>query len=147
MRSDRHNSNSSSYCGAAVKILSIDAGYANFTDGGGAAGTFASGAVLPQGAFVLNSIIDVKSAYSGDTSCALQIGDGSDADRFNASRDPSIFAAAEVAGGAPQGVPVCDADTSITLTATGNSDWGAVASAGDMTVHILYIDTSISVSI
>ena len=100
-----------------------------------------------MGALVLFSFIDVTSAFSGDSSCTLQIGDGSDADRFNASSDPSIFAAGNILGGVPQGVQWCSASTSITLTGTGGSDWGAVASAGAMDVYLIYVDPTISASI
>jgi hypothetical protein len=147
MRSDRLNANSNSYDSSNVKLLEISANFADFTDGGSAVGTFATGASLPVGAVVLYSFIDVTGAYSGDTSCALQIGDGSDADRFNKSSDPSIFAAGNIDGGVPQGVQFCDAATSITLTATANSDWGAVSTSGAMKVYLVYVDPTVSVSI
>ena len=147
MRSDRLNSNSNSYDNSNIKLLDIGANYADFTDGGAAVGTYATGISLPVGSVVLYSFVDVTAAYSGDTSCALQIGDGSDADRFNKSSDPSVFAAGNIDGGVPQGVQFCDAATSITLTATGGSDWGAVSSSGSMRVYLVYVDPTISVSI
>ena len=147
MRSDRLNDNSGSYDNANVKLLAISAPSGSFVDGSGASGTLATGMTLPVGALVLFSFIDVTTAFSGDSSCALQIGDGSDADRFNASSDPSIFAAGNILGGIPQGVQWCSAATSITLTATGGSDWGAVNAAGDMTVYLIYVDPTVSVSI
>ncbi len=147
MRSDRLNSNSNSYDNSNIKLLDIGANYADFTDGGGAVGTYATGISLPVGSVVLYSFVDVTAAYSGDTSCALQIGDGSDADRFNKSSDPSVFAAGNIDGGVPQGVQFCDAATSITLTATSGSDWGSVSSSGSMRVYLVYVDPTISVSI
>ena len=147
MRSDRHNTSSNSYDNTNVKLLEIPVNFADFTDGGSTAGTYATGSSLPVGAVVLYSFIDVTAAYSGDSSCALQIGDGSDADRFNKSSDPSIFAAGNIDGGAPQGVQFCSAATSITLTATAGSDWGAVSSSGAMKVYLVYVDPTVSVSI
>ena len=147
MRSDRLNVNSNSYENTNVKLLEIVANYANFTDGGGSSGQYATGMTLPAGAVVLYSFVDVTSAFSGDTSCALMIGDGSDADRFNKSSDPSIFAAGNIDGGVPQGVQFCDAATSITLIATANSDWGAVSSSSAMKVYLVYVDPTVSVSI
>tara|TARA_R100001082_G_C4336838_1_gene148210 strand:- start:55 stop:498 length:444 start_codon:yes stop_codon:yes gene_type:complete len=147
MRSDRLNVNSNSYENTNVKLLEINATFSDFTDGGGAVGTFATGSTMPVGSVVLYSFIDVTGAFSGDTSCALQIGDGSDADRFNASSDPSILAAGNIDGGVPQGVQFCSAATSITLTATGGSDWGAVSTDGAMKVYLVYVDPTVSVSI
>ena len=147
MRRDRHNTSSNSYDNTNVKLLEIPVNFADFTDGGSTAGTYATGSSLPVGAVVLYSFIDVTAAYSGDSSCALQIGDGSDADRFNKSSDPSIFAAGNIDGGAPQGVQFCSAATSITLTATAGSDWGAVSSSGAMKVYLVYVDPTVSVSI
>ena len=75
MRSDRHNTSSNSYDNTNVKLLEIPVNFADFTDGGSTAGTYATGSSLPVGAVVLYSFIDVTAAYSGDSSCALQIGD------------------------------------------------------------------------
>ena len=55
--------------------------------------------------------------------------------------------AGNILGGVPQGVQWCSASTSITLTGTGGSDWGAVASAGTMDVYLVYVDPTISASI
>ncbi len=147
MRAKRHESNSGDYDNANVKLLAVSAPYSAFADGGGAVGTYASDMTLPVGSVVLYSFVDVTAAFSGDTSCALQIGDGSDADRFNKSSDPSVFAAGNIDGGVPQGVQFCSAAAAITLTATGGSDWGSVSSSGDMTVYLVYVDPNVSVSI
>jgi hypothetical protein len=115
--------------------------YADFTDGGAAAGTYASTLGIPAGAVVLYSLLTDVVAFSGDTSCVLDVGDGSDDDRYTAGAALSIFATNDEiadAGGAPQGTAYHSAAKTFTFTATAGSDWGAVASTGAFTFTVVY---------
>lgn len=138
MRSDVLNSNSSDFLKDAegVMIARVPAELSDFTDGGGTSGSYASGVVIPKGAIVLNSLIDIK-AETGAATLTCEIGDGSDADRFNASSDPSLDTVGLVSGGAPQGTALCTSDASITLTVTEGSDFGDVTEL-NFIVYIYY---------
>ena len=61
MRSDVLNKNSGDYQKDAdgVMVTRVHATLANFTDGGGTSGSYATGVVIPKGAIVLNSMIDI----------------------------------------------------------------------------------------
>lgn len=99
-----------------------------FTDGGAAAGTYATGLVIPAGVTVEPFILNTTTAWNNNTSAELDVGDGTDADRFNSATAPSIFATGVVSGGTPSGTnPVATAAT-LTVTITGSSDFTNVAS-------------------
>ncbi len=119
-----------------VMVARVPAELSDFTDGGGTSGTYASGVVVPKGAIVLNSLIDIQ-IETGASTLTCEIGDGSDADRFNASSDPSLDTVGLVSGGAPQGTALCTSDASITLTVTEGSDFGDVT-ALNFIVYIYY---------
>lgn len=110
---------------------------ASFTDGGAAVGTLVLTDGIPVGATVKRAFVQALTGFTGDTSCTLTVGDGSDADRYNTGT-PSIFTTAtgETDLGTPSGTAYHTAAKSVTLTATSGSDWGAVA-AGAMTVVIV----------
>lgn len=113
--------------------------YADFTDGGAAVGTYTSSESLPIGAVVTLSWVVVNSVFSGDTSCALDIGDGTDEDRYTSGAALDIFTSATfLSGGAPQGTAYHAAAKSPVLTATSGSDWGSVATTGSLTYTIQY---------
>ena len=138
MRSDVLNKNSGDFQKDAdgVMVTRVPAVLSDFTDGGGTSGSYASGVIIPKGAIVLNSLIDIK-AETGASTLTCEIGDGSDADRFNASSDPSLDTVGLVAGGAPQGTALCSSDASITLTVTEGSDFGDVTVL-NFVVYIYY---------
>jgi hypothetical protein len=111
--------------------------FSQFTDGTGAAGTLVLTDQIPVGATVKRSFLLALTGFTGDTSCTLTVGDGTDPDRYNTGT-PSIFttAAGETDLGAVSGTAYHAAAASVTLTATSDSDWTAVA-AGSMTVVIV----------
>ena len=92
---------------------------------------------IPLGATVVRSFLLALTGFTGDTSCTLTVGDGTDPDRYNTGT-PSIFttAAGETDLGAISGTAYHTAAKSVTLTATSGSDWGAVT-AGQATVVIV----------
>lgn len=114
--------------------------YDQFTDGGGASGTFTlTEGSIPVGATVLFSAVSAITGFTGDTSAVMTIGDGTDVDRYNTST-VNVFATAAngISAGAPSGVAYHAAAKSVVLTITSATDWGAV-SAGSVTVSLYYL--------
>lgn len=118
-------------------VITQTVAYTDFTDGGAAVGTKTLAYQIPVGATVKRSFLQALTGFTGDTSCTLTVGDGSDADRYMTGT-PSIFttAAGETDLGAISGTAYHTAAKTVTLTATSGSDWGAVT-AGQMTVVIV----------
>lgn len=121
-----------------IKSLTEQFVKADFTDGGGAAGTVQMEGVIPAGAIVTDVAVTVEEGFAGDTTCVLTVGDGSDVDRFNTGT-PSIFATAAtgIAMGVPSAAKRLLTALRMTLTATSGSDWGAVT-AGKFTITVYY---------
>lgn len=113
---------------------------AEFTDGGSTVGTLDLNHTIPAGAVFLQSAVTGITGFAGDTSATLQIGDGTDVDRYSTGT-PSVFttAAAGVDMGVPSGTKWHTAAKTPKLTITVNSDWGAVT-AGVLTAHLWYLD-------
>jgi hypothetical protein len=125
--------------GAGLYKISETAGYAAFTDGGAAVGTYDLANDIPIGATFLYAAVTAVTGFAGDTSAALTIGDGTDVDRYNASTiDVFTTAANGVAAGAPSGVLYHDAAKTPKLTITTAADWGSVT-AGSVTVELFYL--------
>jgi hypothetical protein len=113
--------------------------YSQFTDGGAAVGTFAMSGQIPVGALVTRVVVTNVTGFTGNVSATLDVGDGTDDDRYNASAGLDVFTTvAALDGGIPQGTQVHIAAKTPTLTLTTNSDFTAVA-AGAMTVKIFYV--------
>ena len=109
-----------------------------FTDGGAAAGTYALKTQIPVGAFVLRTLVQDVTGFTGNTSATLIIGDGTDTDRYNTGT-PSVFTTAnQIVMGAPSGTLEHTAAATVTLTVTGNSDFTAI-NAGALTIKIYYL--------
>ncbi len=111
--------------------------YSDFTDGTAAVGTLVLTDGIPVGATVVRTFLQALTGFTGNVSCVLTVGDGTDPDRYMTGT-PSIYttAAGETDLGAISGVAYHTAAKSVTLTATSDSDWTAVA-AGAMTVVIV----------
>lgn len=114
--------------------------YDQFTDGGGAAGTLALGISIPAGAVFARTLVTGITGFTGDTSAALTVGDGTDVDRYNTGT-PSVFttAAAGADMGAPSGTLFHSTAKTPTLTVTSNADFTSVA-AGQMTVTLFWYE-------
>lgn len=125
--------------GLEIRVIEATVGYAAFTDGGAAVGTYDLTEKIPAGALYLGTAVTKVTGFAGDTSAALTIGDGTDVDRYNTSTI-NVFATAAngVAAGAPSGVLYHAASKTPKLTITSATDWGAV-SAGEVTVRLYYI--------
>lgn len=115
---------------------------ADMTDGGSTSGTFTFTLDIPAQSTVTRTVYRNVTGFAGDTSAATEMGDGSDADRYNASSDPSLFAsAAAVDGGVPQGVAWNATAVSPTITMTSASDFSSVVSNGSgvATAYLYFI--------
>ena len=123
-------------CGA-VPLIAQRVTLADFTDGGSTSGTLELNQALPIGAVVDRVYLFDVEGFIGDTSAALQVGDDiDDADRYNASSDPSVFADATMIDcGAPQGTAIHTAAAGVVLTITSGSDFGKIT-AGAFTIMV-----------
>ena len=112
---------------------------AEFTDGGAAVGTLVLDEQIPAGAWVLRSLVRDVTAFAGNTSAAMTIGDGTDADRYMVASTLDVFSTvAMLDGGAPSGTQIHTAAKSVTLTITSAADFTAV-SGGALTISIYYL--------
>lgn len=118
-------------------VYDTDVVLADFTDGGGAAGTFTMTADIPVGAYDPICVVRNVTGFAGDTSAVITVGDGSDPDRYNTGT-PSVFAtAAVIVMGVPSGVREHAAAISPVVTVTSAADFGAV-SAGGLDIFIRF---------
>lgn len=123
-----------------LQVITETVLFSDFTDGGAAIGTYVLTEDIPVGAFSVRSLLVNVTGFTGDTSCTLQFGDGTDVDRYSTGT-PSIFTTANAIDlGAVSGTAIhAAAITAPTLTATSGSDWGAVV-AGSLTIkHFFYL--------
>lgn len=119
------------------------------TDGGGASGTAVSTETIPAGAIILGSKVIVGAGFAGNVSATLQLGDGSDPDRYNTGT-PSVFATAAngIETGAPSGSKLQTTAGTVTATITSSSDIGLVIADGTgfLGYDIYYIVTNLPIS-
>ena len=139
--------------GMGIRKVAQWCSYSDFTYGGSTAGTLALTPTIPAGSFVIGSKVRVTTGFTGDTSCTLDIGDGSDADLFSYTTH-NIYTAADnlmegcdsaAAGNTGTGIVPILTETTVTITATSGSDWGAVT-AGEMLVEVFYLSTNPEIS-
>lgn len=117
--------------------------YSEFTDGGSATGTLVLDAVIPAGAIFKRAYLVNNAEAEGESTLTIQIGDGSDVDRYTTGT-PSVAAAASVLSlGAPSGVVTHTAavDT-VTVTLTEDDDFTDIT-AWSATVILEYTGAAI----
>jgi hypothetical protein len=120
-------------------ILSVTVLYSQFTDGGGASGTYALTDQIPVGAKVIGSKLVNVTGFTGNTSAVITVGDGSDVDRYGTGT-PSVFTTATAIDlGAISGTAIHATAATVTITVTGGSDFTAI-SAGQLTLQIYYLN-------
>jgi len=98
---------------------------------------------LPIGSRVTWVLVNVTTAFVGDTTGTLEVGDSSDNDRFCPATDISVYTAGvyvlipDNVADVGDGDPSIEAATTIRVTITGTSDWDNVT-AGSMDVFVMY---------
>lgn len=112
----------------------------DFTDNANTTGYVDLDVPVPAGATVKGWQADVKTAFTGDSSAVIQVGDSANLDRFTSKTDNSIFTAGVVGAVAPSvtGDPAyCASDTTVRVTVTGGVDFGSIA-AGELDLKIVF---------
>lgn len=112
---------------------------ADFTDGGSTSGTLTLDGTIPAGAYVLRAVIQDVTGFTGDTSAALIIGDGSDTDRYVTASTVDVFTTVVAKdGGTPSGTAVHVLAKTPVVTITSAADFTNVT-AGAATIKIFYL--------
>lgn len=101
----------------------------DFTDGGGASGTFTTTSSIPLGATVDWASVKNVVAWDDDTTAVITIGDGTDVDRYNTGTPSVAATTAYLSIGAPSGTAYHAAAKTIVVTVTGSSDFTAFVTA------------------
>jgi hypothetical protein len=124
---------------SGVHCISKTVAYSAFTDGGSTTGTYVLTPTIPVGAYYYKTLLQDVTGFAGNVSATIQIGDGSDVDRYTTGT-PSVFTTdTSVDVGVPSGTAYHDAAATITITVTTNSDFTAVT-AGSLTVKMFYFN-------
>ena len=112
-----------------------------FTDGGSTVGTYVLKTQIPIGAWVLQTILADVSAFTGDTTAVLTVGDGTDADRYNTGTPSIATTVNAIDMGVPSGTKIHIATTTVTLTVTTASNFTAALAhgGGALTIKIFYL--------
>lgn len=117
-------------------VYAVNLGYADFTDGGAAVGTYVMAGDIPALATVTRTTLRNVVKFDSDTSATIQIGDGTDVDRYNTGTPDVFQSVAYLDAGAVSGTAFhATAVTAPTITITTASDWGLV-DAGSIDVFI-----------
>lgn len=118
---------------------------AEFTDGGSTVGTLDLGVSIPAGAVYLQTLITALTGFAGDTSATLQVGDGTDVDRYSTGT-PSVFttASAGIDAGVPSGTKFHSGAKTPKLTITSNADFTSVVTEGNgaLTITLFWFQAS-----
>jgi hypothetical protein len=125
--------------GMQIRRITATVGFAAFTDGGAAIGTYSLTDVIPVGSLYVGTAVTSVTGFAGDTSAVLTIGDGTDVDRYNTSTI-NVFATAAngIASGIPSGALYHAAQITPKLTVTTAADFTSV-SAGSVTIEMYYL--------
>lgn len=123
-----------------VHCLQERVSYSDFTDGGGASGTYTmTTGVIPAGAYFLRTVLKDVDDFVGASTCVLDVGDGTDDDRYQANGALDLTAdAVALDGGTPQGTLIHIAAKTPVLTCIEDSDFGDIT-AGAFTICLYYI--------
>ena len=122
-----------------MQCLSVTFTRAQMTDGGSTIGTIVLTEQIPIGAFIHQAVLVNVTGFTGDTSATIQVGDGTDVDRYSTGT-PSVFTTANAIDlGVPSGTTSHVAAGTITITITSAADFTNVA-AGQATLRIYYLN-------
>lgn len=127
-----------------IRTVGYRAKYTAFTDGGSTAGTLQFPdtwqTTIPIGAYIIGTRVLVHAGFAGDTTATIQVGDGSDVDRYTTGT-PDVFttAALGIDVGVPSGIKHQLTAIRPTITITAGSDWGLVT-AGEIEVTVGFLE-------
>jgi hypothetical protein len=108
---------------------------AQFTDGGSTSGTYQVKFELPVGFFIHSTHLADLVGFSGDTSAAMIVGDGSDTDRYNAGTPSVLTTTGRLYLGIPSGTRYIATANRPTITITSAADFTNV-SAGSFSIRV-----------
>lgn len=113
---------------------------AEFTDGGGASGTFAlTNGTVPIGSVVTACFLEALVGFSGGTATII-VGDGSDTDRYmTGTPDVASTLANGLDLGVPSGAKYHSAAKTVTITIAETTDFGTIA-AGSLRIVVEYLE-------
>ena len=113
-----------------------------FTDGGSTTGTLDLGISIPAGAVYEQTLLSALTGFAGDTSATIQIGDGTDVDRYSTGT-PSVFttAAAGADAGVPSGTRFHSAAKTPKVRITSGADFTNVT-PGTVTVTLVWLQAA-----
>ena len=115
--------------------------FSDFTDNTDTTGTYTSSIVLPIDYYIHRCILVNLTGFTGDTSAAITVGDGSDVDRLHAGT-PSVFATLGALDlGVPSGTTCVATAFSPVCIVTGNADFTSITAGGfDLVVYGWMVD-------
>jgi hypothetical protein len=120
-----------------VQCISETVLYSDFTDGGSTSGTYVLAQAIPEGAYFYKTLVQNVTGFTGNSSAALIVGDGTDTDRYMTGT-PSVYTTdTSLDVGVASGTLYHDAAKSVTLTVTSGTDFTAVT-AGQLTIKLFY---------
>jgi len=131
--------------GPIQKVIGKRVDYSDFTASSTSAekGYYDLAEALPIGSRVTWVLLNVTTAFTGDTTGTIEVGTSDDNDRFSPSTDISVYTAGvyvligDNVADVGDGEPSIEAATTIRLTITGNSAWTKVT-AGSLDVFVVY---------
>ena len=135
--------------GIGVRAVRQRVLYSDMTDST-TTGTYALPVTIPAGSFVIGTKVDVLTGFTGgtNTTAVMDVGDGSDADKFSYTTFNVYTAATGLmeqadagAAGTETGLALVTSDATPTLTVTVSADYTTI-SAGELEIAIYYLETS-----
>jgi len=123
---------------AGIVEINETIAFGDFTDNLDATGTYEMLEDIPAGALVLGATLTAVTGFTGDTSAAITVGDGTDVDRYNTGTIDVFTTAAALDLGAMSGAAVHIVDKTPTIILTSAAAFADV-DAGSMDVSLFYV--------
>jgi hypothetical protein len=115
--------------------------YTDFTDNTDATGTYTSQIVLPADFYIERCVLVNLVGFTGDTSAAITVGDGTDVDRLHAGTPSVLASLAALDLGVPSGTTCVATAFSPVCIVTGAADFTSIAAGGfDLVVYGWMVD-------
>lgn len=135
----RENEGSDTDWGAVggMHVIQQTVSYADFTDSESTTGTLVLTEGIPVGAYVVKTVLLNVAGWVTVTTLTIQVGDGTDADRYSTGTPSIATDAVALDLGAVSGLPEHIAAKSVTITLTEDDDFTDIT-AGSFTIRIYY---------